>query len=132
MDSITQIENSIEYAQAKVNLAKKLVDLYDNPVFNEVIVKGYMETEAIRLVGYYGSGRGTAEEKAEMERDMHGIGSFRAYLSKIISEGQQAENDLQMHKEMREEMLRERAETAARQEQLPLDIDPDYAGSLGA
>ena len=69
MDSITKLENSIEHASQRVVKAKKVKALYDHPDFNEIVVKGYLEAEAIRMVGLYGSGSGSPDQLRELEKD---------------------------------------------------------------
>lgn len=132
MDRIEKIEASIEHAETKVKLAQDLLDLYDDPRFQKIVVKMYLEQEPVRLVSLYGSGTGSAEQLREVEKDMHGIGSFRRFLTQIIGEGRQAKNDLQANKEALEDELAMQAEARANGEDIPVSDDADYAGSLGA
>lgn len=132
MDRIDQIEQSIEHAQGRVNKAKKVLALLDYPDFKEIVVKGYFEQEAIRMVALYGDGTGTPEMLADLQKDMHGVGAFRRFLSAIVQDGRQAESDLQNNKEALQEELAFRAEAQRNGEQIPLELDADYAGNLGA
>jgi len=131
MSGLDQIELSISEAEKRVNKAKKAIELYDNPLFKELVVEGYFEQEAIRLVGLYGAGVLDDNQKQEVQRDMHGVGSFRRYLRNIVRDGEQAELDLNSAKDQREEYLFQQAEQQA-DGQTTLDFDSDYAGSLGA
>lgn len=132
MDRLTQIETGIEFAQKRVDKAARVLELYDDPRFKEVIINGYFEAEAIRMVGLYGSGSGSQEQLRDLEKDMHAVGALRRYLSMIVQDGRMAEGDLQANKEALQEELAERAEAQRNGEDLPLSNDPDYAGSLGA
>lgn len=132
MDRINQIEQSIEHAQARVNKAKKVLSLLDHPDFKEIVVKGYFEQEAIRMVALYGDGTGSAEMLSDLQKDMHGVGAFRRYLSAIVQDGRQAEADVRLNQETLQEELAMVAEAKARGEDMPQSVDPDYAGNLGA
>lgn len=131
MSGLDQIELSISEAEKRVNKAKKAIELYDNPLFKELVVEGYFEQEAIRLVGLYGAGVLDDNQKQEVQRDMHGVGSFRRFLRNIVRDGEQAELDLNSAKDQREEYLYMQAQQQA-DGQATLDFDSDYAGSLGA
>ena len=132
MDRIEQIENSIKYAEDRVKRSDRVLALYDNPDFNEIVVKGYLEAEAIRMVGLYGSGSGSPDQLRELEKDMHGIGSFRRYLIQLVQEGKMAKSDLETNKEALQEELMLAAEARANGEEPALPFDADYNGSLGA
>lgn len=132
MDRITQLETSIEYAQKRVERGERVLALYDNTDFNEIVVKGYLEQEAIRMVGLYGSGSGSPEQLKELEKDMHGIGAFRRFLVQLVQEGRQAKSDLEANKEALQEELAMEAEARANGEEPTLPFDADYNGSLGA
>jgi len=132
MDRISQIEDSIEYAKRRIARSEKVLKLYDDPIFNEIVVKNYFEQEAIRMVSLYGSGSGSEEQLRDLEKDMHAIGAFRRYLSQIVQEGRQAQSDLVMNQEALEEELAIQAEARANGEEPALPFDADYNGNLGA
>ena len=132
MDRINQLEASIDHAKARVEKAKAVLALFDNANFQEVVVKGYFEKEAIRMVACYGDGTGTPEMLADLQKDMHAVGAFRRYLSMIIQDGRQAESDVRQNQETLQEELAMRAEAQRMGQEMPSEIDPDYAGNLGA
>ena len=132
MDRIEQLEASIEYAAERVKKADRVLALYENPDFKEIVIKGYFEAEAIRMVGLYGSGSGTPEQLRDLEKDMHGVGSFRRFLVQLVQEGRQSKSDLEANKEALQEELALAAEARARDEEPTLNFDADYNGSLGA
>ena len=132
MDRIDQLENSIEYAKARIERCDQVLRLSENPDFQAIVGKGYFEKEAIRLVGLYGSGNLSPEQLIETQKDMHGVGSFRRFLAQIVQEGQQARSDLQSNQETLQEELAMRAAVKAAGEEPAVAFDPDYAGSLGA
>jgi hypothetical protein len=132
MDSISKLENSIEHANKRVSKAKKVKALYDHPDFNEIVVKGFFEQESIRMVARYGDGTTPAEELIDLQKDMHAVGAFRRYLSMIVQDGRNAESDIRVAQEALEEELAMQAEARSRGEDLPAEVDPDYAGNLGA
>lgn len=132
MDRIDQLENSIEYAKARIERCDQVLRLSENPDFQAIVGKGYFEKEAIRLVGLYGSGNLSPEQLVETQKDMHGVGSFRRFLAQIVQEGQQARSDLQSNQETLQEELAMRAAAKAAGEEPAVAFDADYAGSLGA
>lgn len=132
MDRIDRIEESIEYAKVRIERCDQVLRLSENPDFQAIVAKGYFEKEAIRLVGLYGSGNLSAEQLIEVQKDMHGVGSFRRFLAQIVQEGQQARSDLQSNQETLQEELAMRAQMKAAGEEAPVPFDADYAGSLGA
>ena len=132
MSQLDQIEHSIEYAKERITKGEKAISLHDNAAFNDIIVKGYFEKEAQRLVMLYGSGNCTEEMKREMERDMHAIGALQSYLRNIVRDGHQAESDLRSAEDQRSDFYAAQSEAAQRGEAKPLTDDADYAGNLGA
>ena len=71
MDRINQIEQSIDHAKARVDKAKSVLALFDNANFQEIVVKGYFEKEAIRMVARYGDGTASPEELQEQVFEAH-------------------------------------------------------------
>ena len=132
MDRINQIEQSIDHAKARVDKAKSVLALFDNANFQEIVVKGYFEKEAIRMVARYGDGTASPEELQELQKDMHAVGAFRRFLSMIVQDGRQAEADVRQNQDTLQEELAMRAEAQRMGQEMPVENDPDYAGSLGA
>lgn len=131
-NDVDKIEMSMAHSETLIAKKQIAIELYDNPLFNKLVVKEYFETEAIRLVGLYGSGTLDEEDKIAVERDMYAIGAFQRFLRRKVSDGQQAERDLEALKNEREEILAAQADAKLHGYDLPGEIDPDYAGNLGA
>lgn len=107
MNHLDIIENSIEHARSRIAKAEAVTRLFNNTDFNEVLVKGYIEKEAVRLVGLYGSGRLPEEMRVDVERDMHAIGAFESYLQRTITDGHTAVSDLETAQQNRDEYIAE-------------------------
>lgn len=128
MSDIERIEMTIEEAKRLIALGEKAIDLSKVPLFEEVILKGYFEDEAVRLVHLYSDPNIEGSTKKLIELDMHAIGTLKRYLSTKVQIGRMAQRDLASAQEMLAEEL---AAAAAGEPELP-EYDEDYAGNLGA
>lgn len=126
--NLDQIDESIKSAQARVDKAERAKALYDNALFKELVVEGYFRDEAVRTVSLYGSG--SIVEREGLERDMHAIGAFRKFLANIVEDGKRAHSDLEVARNQRDAVIATMQEVQTGE--ILAEVDPDYAGSLGA
>ena len=105
MNDLDKIENSIAHARKVIAKGDALQRLMDNSDFKAVVLDAYLKDEPVRMVHYYGSGIGSPEEKAEIERDMHGVGALKSFFSLIMTNASQADSDLQSALAAREEYI---------------------------
>lgn len=107
-DQLQQVEISIDQAKANIERMNSLDRLKENKDFEEIILKGYFEQEASRLVLLKADHnvQGDTEQK-QIEKMIDAIGYFRQYLNTIYQFGSMAENALAQHEQAREEILRE-------------------------
>lgn len=79
---IKELEDNISRAKEMVNTGKSIERLRNNPDFREVVLKGYFEREAIRLVHLKSDpSMQTPERQASIINQMDAIGNFSAYLN---------------------------------------------------
>lgn len=85
-DQIEAIERDISKARTSVEFGNKLQRLRNNKDFKEVILNGYFEQEAVRLVHlkavpYMQS----PESQASIVKQMDAIGAFSGYMDAALS-----------------------------------------------
>lgn len=106
---IKEIEINIEQAKEFIDDAKALDRLYANADFKKIVLEGYLEKEAIRLVHLKGSpATATPDKQADIVKEIDGVGTFLGYLRTVIQKGDWAqgaiEADLEAIDEIRAEM----------------------------
>lgn len=78
---IKELEDNISRAKELVNIGKSIDRLRNNPDFREVVMKGYFEREAIRLVHLKSDpNMQTPDRQASIITQMDAIGNFKSYL----------------------------------------------------
>ncbi len=108
MISLEELEISIKQAKEVKDLGNALNRLYNNPDFKKVILTGYFEKEAVRLVHTKANIKYedvTAHEN--IIRQIDAIGSLNKYLSDIINNAQLAEKNIEADEQTRDELLNE-------------------------
>jgi len=89
---VQTIELNIEQAQATIGRMNVFLKLVDNQGFQEIIEKGYFESEAIRLVGAKASPTMADDDnQREIDRDIMAIGRLRQYFYAIVQQGRASE-----------------------------------------
>lgn len=84
-DEIKELEDNISRAKEMVNLGKAVERLRNSPDFKEVILKGYFEREAIRLVHLKADpNMQTPERQASVISQMDSIGALSSHLNTIL------------------------------------------------
>lgn len=105
MSRLVQLEEEIKIKEEAVERAKKLTTLFSNPEFNEIIIKGYLKDEPVRLTKFIPSFNKSDREEAH--NALYGIGYLWGYLKEIETKGKSSEFDLLND---REEILAIRSE----------------------
>jgi hypothetical protein len=107
---LEQIEISLKHAQKDIDLMKSLEKLTSNRDFKKVMLDGYFEKEAVRLVLLKAdpSMQDEATQTA-IVREIDSIGSVRQYLGRIMQMGNQMQRAVKEFEETREEILSEDA-----------------------
>lgn len=87
-EQIQEQQDHIARLRKDVDLADSLDRLLNNKDFKEVILKGYFEKEAVRLVHVKADpNMQTPERQASVLRDIDAIGTFRGFLDLIGRRG---------------------------------------------
>ena len=82
--TVSELERDIRHSKDQIALDNALQRLLTNTDFQEVIVKGLFEREAIRLVGLKADPSQQSQDKqAQILRDIDGIGFLHTYLRTI-------------------------------------------------
>jgi len=93
---IEALEQDITAANASVSLGNTLDRLKKNKDFNTIIVKGFFELEAIRLVHLKASpSMQTKESQDSIIAQIDAIGSLSGYLDTIILRARMAQRTLE-------------------------------------
>lgn len=105
---IEEIELNIEQAKTIVARGNALERLRNNRDFKKIIVEGYFEKEAIRLV-HLKSDFNMQDDvsQASITKQMDAIGSLSQYFSNIFRESDLASKAISHDEETREELLAE-------------------------
>lgn len=102
---IEQLEHSIQDAKQLVDLGNALERLLHNRDFKTLVLEGYFEREAIRLVHLKADpGMQTAQHQASIVSQMDAIGSFSAYLNEIRRQAMIAGKHIEESEEVLEEI----------------------------
>lgn len=107
--------NIIENLEANIQEAKKLVEqgkslerLKSNKDFRDVILKGYFQDEAIRLVHLKADPNMQTEERQKsILTQMDAIGSLNEYLQLVFHKADLAQKSINDDEQTREEILSE-------------------------
>ena len=105
---VTQIEQNIKHAKKLVDVGDSLERLIGNRDFKKVVLEGYFEQEAIRLVHLMSDpNMQSSESKASIETQMNSIGSFKQYLGVLKHKASMADKSIVSDEQMRDELLSE-------------------------
>lgn len=100
------IEVSMDHAKAAVALKKNLERLTKNRDFKAVVLHGYFEEEAQRLVHLKAvPAMQTPEHQADIIKQIDAIGAVRNYFNTVMHFGIQSEKEITSLEETREEIL---------------------------
>ena len=107
-EELHQVEMSIEEAKKKIARKDALVRLENNPDFNELVQKGFLESHAIRQV-MLKAHPGMQSEAAQkmLDAQICAIGQLKQFFIAIYTDGCNAEDALAADELTREELLAE-------------------------
>lgn len=109
-DTVQAIEKNIQEAKAILEVGKALERLKTNRDFREVVLKGYFEREAIRLVHLKADPLfQTPEKQQSILRDIDAIGALSGYFNSVRILADIAEKAVEAGEAERDELAREEA-----------------------
>lgn len=100
---LEQIELTIEEAKKKVAMKDAALKLAGNREFKKIFLEGYFEKEAARLVEISGDSR-MIDDREEIFDAIKGISHCQQYLRHIVMEGNLAQESIQEHYSMLDEV----------------------------
>lgn len=103
---IEEVELTIEEARKMVTRGKMAEKLASNREFKKLVLEGYFQEEAARLVHLLGD-PAAAAHREHILRDMEGIGGLKRYLSTVVQLGRQAEMEIAECEETLDELRAE-------------------------
>ena len=105
---LEQIDVSIDQAKAIIELGQSLNRLQDNADFVKVVIEGYLQDEAIRLVELKAdSNMQSTERQKQIDDAIMGISQFKQHMRFIKQVAEQAASDLKEYEDTRSEVLAE-------------------------
>lgn len=108
---IQELELSIKRAQDMVDMGKALERLQKNKDFKKIVLEGYFEKEAIRLVHLKSDAQmQTPEKQAAVIRGIDAIGEFHDYLKTVYQLANMAQHAIEADEQTRDELLAEELE----------------------
>lgn len=100
-NAIKEIEITIEDCKEVVNRGAALERLLDNPDFNSLIMKGYMERESHRLTLLLADPAcETPQARDNIVRDLSAIAQLNAFFRTIRTAAEVAGRSLKEHEEL--------------------------------
>lgn len=107
-NDLDQLDKSIRQSREVVDTGKALDRLLANPDFQTIVMKGYLEKEAVRLVHVKASSDMQTPEKQEaILKQIDAIGTFIQYLTVVRLRALHATKQLVADEATREELLQE-------------------------
>ena len=105
------IENNIKQAQKTADLGDSLERLKSNRDFKKIVLEGYFEQEAIRLVHLKSDpNMQSADSQKAIATQMDAIGMFKQYLGLVSFKAALAGKSIEADEYARDELLEEGAE----------------------
>lgn len=105
---LEQVELTIEQAHDSIALKQALTRLYENADFKKIILEGYLQKEAARMVHAKAEPSLQSEnDQLQLTRMIDGVGYFRQYLNKVYQFGAIAERTLESHQQTRTDLMAE-------------------------
>ena len=102
------IEQSIKQSQKSVELGSAYERLLSNRDFKKIVLEGYFEQEAIRLVHLKSDpNMQSAESQKSIATQMDAIGSFKQYLQLVKFKAEMAGKAIEADEYARDELLAE-------------------------
>ena len=105
---IEEIELNIEQAKTLVEQGRALERLYNNRDFQEIIGKGYLEKEAVRLVHLKSDpSMQDPEMQSQVVKSIDAIGCLTHYFRSLQHQAMLAEKAIEEDERTREELMEE-------------------------
>lgn len=109
--AIRQLEEQMAAARQQIELGRALSRLMSNKDFRDVIVKGYLEKEAVRLVHKRAEANTQGPFPQEINlRRIDGIGFFNEYLKQVAEAAEIAAHQLVEDEQTRDELIADAGE----------------------
>ena len=106
-NALLEIEESISENRDTLVLAEALRRLQNNRDFKLIVSTGYLQKEAVRLVGLKADpGMQGAAEQQQILRQLDSIGCFQQYLLGIHRAGEIAEKGISDAEQIRDQILK--------------------------
>lgn len=97
---IQQLEHEIQNSKKAVELGNALERLFNNRDFKNIVLKGYMEQEAVRLVHLKASPEMDSPAKqAAIVRDIDAIGALSGYFKEIQRQAELSKKNITFYEE---------------------------------
>lgn len=107
---IEQVEMDIEHAKKFIADGDRLNRLTQNADFKELIIRGYLENEAIRLVHIKNDPNTQTEEiQKNIEQSINGISSLVSHLREISMKANEMRRAVKSYEEEQDSMREELA-----------------------
>ena len=107
-DALQTIEQNITDAKKLADLGNSVERLFSNRDFKKVVMDGYLEKEAIRLVHLKAHpAMQSAESQASIISQIDAIGTFTQFLGSTEQQGRLALKAIADGEQMREELIAE-------------------------
>lgn len=106
MDSIKELEANIRQAKDAIELGNALERLFSNRDFKKIILNGYFEKEAVRLVRM----KAAFDQQSEVAqqscvKQIDAIGSMAEYLDGITTRAALARKEIDADEQTRDEII---------------------------
>ena len=110
-DTVQEIERNIKQAKSLVESGDALERLKGNKDFKKIILDGFFEKEAIRLVHLKADlNMQSGETQRSIVGQMDAIGTLHQYFNTILMQANQASKSIAADEEARDELLAEELE----------------------
>lgn len=107
-NELQQIETNIKQARNLADLGNCLERLRNNRDFKKVIMEGYFEQEAIRLVHLKSDpNMQTNDKQSSIVSQMNAIGTLRQYFSTVSTLASMAAKSIESDEQTRDDLLSE-------------------------
>lgn len=103
-EELEQTQITIEEAKAKVAKAEQVRELIGNPLFDEVITKGFLGDDAVRLSMTI---KPTTDGNSTVFNMLQAKAIFSRYLGEILDEGHHAMQSIEDNSELERQILKE-------------------------
>lgn len=105
---LRQVEQNIQQQKKVAEMGEALERLKGNRDFKKVILEGYFEQEAIRLVHLKSApNMQSAESQKSIDQQIVSIGSLEQYFRTVYFMADMANKTIEENEALREEMLQE-------------------------